>query len=204
MNPHSPCGEKDFKSVSRLKSGTNSLCFQTSRTPQARRRYHEYRSRTAQNLHTLFSPGRRSASASFLAPTSLCGDTPHAPDRNTVALRATFFRCPGGCPRSRLWLFFRASRTRPRRKRIALRVFGPPNFPNAVGRSLFQKIGSPEKVASNPISLALVVPRLCANHMRERHSPRLSALRRGLLWKARQAKTRLDSGCGSGSTQAEP
>jgi hypothetical protein len=26
-----------------------------------------------------------------------------------------------------------------------------------------------------------VVPRLCANHMRERHSPRLSALRRGAV-----------------------
>jgi hypothetical protein len=58
-------------------------------------------------------------------------------------------------------LFFRASRTLPRRKRIALRVFGSPNFPNAAGRTLLQKIGSPEKVASNPISLALVVPR-CA------------------------------------------
>jgi len=77
--------------------------------------------------------------------------------------------------------FFRASRTRPRRKRIAHRVFGPPNFPKDVGKSRLQKIGSPEKVASNPISLALVVPRLCANNMRERHSPRLSALRWGAV-----------------------
>jgi len=52
---------------------------------------------------------------------------------------------------------FRASRTRPQRKRIALEVFGP-QFQKTLGRNLFQKIGSPEKVASNPISLALAVP----------------------------------------------
>ena len=104
-----------------------------------------------------------------------------------------FVCCPGGGLQSRLLPLLRASRTRPRHKRIALRVFGPPNFPKFVGRVLFQKIGSPEKVASNPISLARVVPRMCANTMRERQSPRLSALRRGQLLKARQAKTGLDS-----------
>jgi hypothetical protein len=59
--------------------------------------------------------------------------------------------------------------------------FRSPNFPKGVGKSRLQKIGSPAKVAGNPISLALVVPRLCANNMRERHSPRLSALRRGAV-----------------------
>jgi len=41
----------------------------------------------------------------------------------------------------------------PERKRIALRVFGPPNFPKAAGKRPFPEIGSPEKVASNPIRL---------------------------------------------------
>jgi len=62
LNPHSPCGEKDFKTLLELKSGTNSLLFQAFRTPQAQRRYREYRSRTAQILHTHFFAqlGRRS------------------------------------------------------------------------------------------------------------------------------------------------
>jgi len=54
LNPHSPCGEKDFKTLLELKSGTNLLLFQAFKTQQARRRYREYRSRTAQILHTHF------------------------------------------------------------------------------------------------------------------------------------------------------
>jgi hypothetical protein len=64
-----------------------------------------------------------------------------------VALRAALFDALADVSKSRLCLFFRASRTRPRGKRFAPRVFGPPNFPKALGSNRFLKIGSPEKVA---------------------------------------------------------
>jgi hypothetical protein len=54
LNPHSPCGEKDFKTLPGLRSGTNPLHFQALSELQARRTYREYRSRTAHLLHTRF------------------------------------------------------------------------------------------------------------------------------------------------------
>ena len=115
-----------------------------------------------------------------------------------------FVCCPGGCLLSRLLPFYSciahptpAPANRPS-------GFRPPQFSQGCRNHLFLKIGSPEKVARNPMSLALEVPRLCAHNLRERHSPRLSALRRrAVVQVERQAKSRLDSGCGSGSTQAE-
>ena len=61
LNPHSPCGEKDFKTLPGLKSGTNPLILQALTKVQVRQRYREYRVRTAQILHTRFfaSLGRR-------------------------------------------------------------------------------------------------------------------------------------------------
>ena len=58
--------------------------------------------------------------------------------------------------------FFRSSRTRPRRKRIALWVFGAPNFPKAVGTSLFQKIDSHEEGCQRPDPACARGAPLCA------------------------------------------
>ena len=53
LNPHSPCGEKDFKSVLKTASGTPFLCFQPFPSPQARRTDHENRWRHAEKLRSL-------------------------------------------------------------------------------------------------------------------------------------------------------
>jgi hypothetical protein len=60
-----------------------------------------------------------------------------------------------------------------------------PRFSKSCRKELFQKVGSPEKVASNPISLALVAPRCapttCAKGSRRAFEPSAG----GHLWKAR-------------------
>ena len=52
LNPHSPCGEKDFKSVLKPASGTPWLYFQTFPSLQARRTDCENREHHAENLHS--------------------------------------------------------------------------------------------------------------------------------------------------------
>jgi len=72
-----------------------------------------------------------------------------------------------------------------------------PQFSKSCRKEPFQKIGSPEEIASNPILLALVVPLRaptpCAKGIRRAFQRSAG----GQLLKARQAKSRLGSGCGS-------
>jgi hypothetical protein len=69
-------------------------------------------------------------------------------------------------------------------KGIALRVFGPPNFPRAVGNKLFLKIGSPEKVASEPDPLTLVAPRCAQHHARKAVAAPFRTAAPGVLFEA--------------------
>ena len=71
-------------------------------------------------------------------------------------------------------LSFRASRTRPRRKGIATRVFGPPNFLKTVGTIPARKSAPPKRSQATQFPCVRGAP-LCAKPMRERQSPRLSA-----------------------------
>ena len=135
---------------------------------------------------------RRAHAAHFLRPVR--------PADNSVALRSTLFGTWAEVSKSwRLPSFSRIAHTTPAQADRPS-GFRPPQFSKGCRKIRFQKIGSREEVASNPI-LRSRCP-LCANKLRERQSPpRLSALRRRAVVERRikpkpgsQMRLRLNAG----------
>ena len=100
-------------------------------------------------------------------------------------------------PRTGYCLFFRASRTRPRRKRIALRVFGSPNFPKTVRKIRFQKSAPPKRLPATRSRLRSWCPVVRQQHARKAFAAPFSLRRRAVV-EGGTSQNRLGSGCGYG------
>jgi hypothetical protein len=101
------------------------------------------------------------------------------------------------CVQSRQLPFLsRIAHAAPASRESPCRVFGPPNFPKAVGKKLFLKIGSPEKVASDPIPGRSWRPAVRTNHARKAVVAPFRTAAPGVLFEASRVNAVLDAAAG--------
>jgi hypothetical protein len=126
------------------------------------------------------------------------------PRQKSVALRAMFFdaRADVLSPGSAFSFAHRAHDPGASGSPTGFSV--PPIFQKVSEKVDYRKSAPPKRLPATRSRLRswypVCAPTTCAKGIRRAFQPSAG----GQLLKARQAKTRLDSGCGSGSTQAEP